>query len=45
MANLKLNNVIVVAESSGVATLQNSIIKATTIKASDATAAITIANS
>ena len=47
MANLKLNNVIVVAESSGTATLQNSIIKvkADGIKASDGTAAITIADS
>ena len=47
MANLKLNNVIVVAEASGTATLQNSIIKvkADGIKASDGTAAITIANS
>ena len=47
MANLKLNNVVVVAESSGTATLQNSIIKvkADGIKASDGTAAITIANS
>ena len=46
MANLKLNNVIVVAESSGTATLQNSIIKvkADGIKASDGTAAITIAD-
>ena len=47
MANLKLNNVVVVAESSGTATLQNSIIKvkADGIKASDGTAAITIADS
>ena len=47
MANLKLNNVVVVAESSGTATLQNSIIKvkADGIKASEGTAAITIANS
>ena len=47
MANFKLNNVVVVAESSGTATLQNSIIKvkADGIKASDGTAAITIANS
>ena len=46
MANLKLNNVVVVAESSGTATLQNSIIKvkADGIKASDGTAAITIAD-
>ena len=46
MANLKLNNVIVVAEASGTATLQNSIIKvkADGIKASDGTAAITIAD-
>ena len=45
MANLKLNNVIVVAESSGTATLQNSIIKvkADGIKASDGTASLTIA--
>ncbi len=45
MANLKLNNVIVVAEASGTATLQNSIIKvkADGIKASDGTAGITIA--
>ena len=47
MANLKLNNVVVVAESSGTATLQNSIIKvkADGIKASDGTAAITISDS
>ena len=47
MANLKLNNVVVVAESSGTATLQNSIIKvkAYGIKASDGTAAITISDS
>ena len=46
MANLKLNNVIVVAESSGTATLQNSIIKvkADGIKASDGTASLTIAD-
>jgi len=45
MANLKLNNVVVVAEASGTATLQNSIIKvkADGIKASDGTAGITIA--
>ena len=47
MANLKLNNVVVVAESSGTATLQNSIIKvkADGIKASDGTASITISDS
>ena len=46
MANLKLNNVIVVAESSCTATLQNSIIKvkADGIKASDGTASLTIAD-
>ena len=46
MANLKLNNVIVGAESSGTATLQNSIIKvkADGIKASDGTASLTIAD-
>ena len=46
MANLKLNNVVCIAESSGTATLQNSIIKvkADGIKASDGTAAITIAD-
>jgi len=45
MANLKLNNVIVVQETAGVATLQNIDIKTGTIKADDGTAAITIADS
>jgi hypothetical protein len=45
MANLKLNNVIAIAESAGVTTLQNTIIKASTIKANDGTAALTISDS
>ena len=40
MANLKLNNVVVVTESSGTATIQSGI-----FKAKDGTAAFTIANS
>jgi hypothetical protein len=40
MANLKLNNVVVVAESGGAATIQSGI-----FKAADGTAAFTIANS
>ena len=45
MANLKLNNVIAITESAGVTTLQNTIIKASTIKANDGTAALTISDS
>jgi len=40
MANLKLNNVVVVAESGGAATVQSGV-----FKAADGTAAFTVANS
>ena len=48
MANLKLNNVVAIAESAGTCTLQNTIIKVKAsdpIRASDGTASITISDS
>ena len=48
MANLKLNNVVCIAESAGATTLQNTIIKVKAsdpIRASDGTASITISDS
>ena len=48
MANLKLNNVVCIAESAGATTLQNTIIKVKAsdpIRASDGTASITVSDS